>query len=342
MGFLFDSVFNTKALFWSTPPYNLNWIITKWDRVGTFLSNNPINVVDIGARGGNVGELEYLKPFLNYYAFDADEEECKKLNSNPPKGFNSYKVFPNYIGENEEEIDFHLYNLPGQSSSYKPNQRFQKHFGADYFKIDRTVKLKSTTLNNFYTKNQISKPDMIKLDTQGSEFAILQNASDILNSVSLIETEVEFTEMYQNQALFHDISKLLYDNGFELLYLQRVFHSRLSFYGEARGQIIWGDALFGRREDKLDGLTKEQIAKYVILLINYGHHDLAHNILELNPEVLKLIPNSIKYFKFYSKSIFGKARRYFRFQIDKLIFILLRIMKTNKGLYDSDRCWPIR
>jgi len=152
----------------------------------------------------------------------------------------------------------------------------------------------------------------------------------------------EFIEMYEGQYLFHDMSKFLYDNGYELLYLNRFFHNRSNYNGEARGQIIWGDALFGRREDKLDGFSDDQIAKYVILLINYGHLDFAHYLIQKYKHIENLIPKAKLYFKFYKKSFFNYLKRVIYFQYDKILYLLIHLRKTNKNNYDHDRNWPIR
>jgi hypothetical protein len=224
----------------------------------------------------------------------------------------------------------------------KPNIRYKDKFAADYFDIANTVSVESKPLDMIVKENGLNYPDMIKLDTQGSELNILKASPECLKNAMLIESEVEFIEMYDKQYLFHDMSKFLYDNGYELLYLNRLFHNRNNYNGEARGQIIWGDALFGKREDKLDNYSMEQIAKYVILLINYGHLDYAHYLMQKYKELDNLIPNARKYFRIYRKNIFSKIRRVIYFQYDKLLYLLIHLRKTNKNNYDHDRNWPIR
>lgn len=342
MGFLFDAYFKNLNIFWANLPYNLNWSIKKDKYIKPFLSSNPLNIADIGARGGNLGELENLKEFINYYAFDADKEECENLRKNPPKGFYKFNAFPNYVGDKKGEIDFHLFKLIGSSSALIPGKRYKDLIGGEAFDIARTVRVESSTLDEIVSENKLSFPDMIKMDTQGNELNILMSSPESVKHCCLIESEVEYIEMYEGQYLFFDMCNFLYDQGFELLYLNRVFHNRRCYYGEAKGQIIWGDMLFGRREDKLQDFSIEEIAKYVVLLVNYGHLDYAYSILQKYPEVYKLMPDVNKYMRFFGKNIFSKAKRVFFYQYDKLLSFLLHLRKTNKGLYDSDRCWPIR
>jgi Methyltransferase FkbM domain len=58
-------------------------------------------------------------------------------------------------------------------------------------------------------QNNINNVDAIKLDTQGSELDILRGATHVLPTVSLIDIEVEFNELYDGQPLFCDVDRFL-------------------------------------------------------------------------------------------------------------------------------------
>jgi FkbM family methyltransferase len=338
----FKAAFTKISLFWANLPYNLNWLRKDWKEVDSFLDKNPITIADIGARGGELGELISLKKYLNYYGFDADTEAAENLENIDKKGFKDLKIFPFFVGEDNKKIDFNLYKLPAQSSVFKPNKRFKDIFGGPSFGIEKTFEVESKSLDRIILDSKNNFPDMIKLDTQGNELDILKASPESMKNVLLIETEVEFTEIYKGQYLFHDVMKFMYENGFELLNLNRVYHNRDSYHGESKGQIIWGDALFGKREDKLHTFSEVQIAKYIILLINYGHLDFAHYLCQNFPKAYNLIPNISKYFKLFSGSLFSKLRRVVIFQFDKFLSLMLLMRKTNKNIYDDDRSFPKR
>ena len=77
------------------------------------------------------------------------------------------------------------------------------------------------SLEDFLKKFKKPSPDLIKLDTQGSELDILKSLSkNNLNNVLGIEIEVEFIEMYKNQPLFGEINSFLSKNNFEILDLR--------------------------------------------------------------------------------------------------------------------------
>ena len=124
----------------------------------------------------------------------------------------------------------------------------------------------------------------------------------------------------------------------ELLYLNRVFQTRPGYGGEARGQMVFGDALFGRRETELGGFSAERVAKYAILLVNYGHLDIAKAIWDSSAEVKRLVPRLEEYFV----AAQSKEERKVVMEGDKEICRKLSERRTNKLGFDSDRSWPVR
>jgi FkbM family methyltransferase len=295
-------------------------------------------VIDIGARGGGTAELDGLSKFVNHIGFDADEEECHRLTANPPSNYADFRVYPYYIGP-PGPVDFHLYENRIMSSIYPMNPEYTRAFGDPSVKLDRTLQMTAVPLDEIMAKEHLNAPDLLKIDTQGSEFDILRGSTHTLRETSLIEVEVEFYPMYEGQPLFADLDPLLRSSGFELLYLNRIFHQRKSFYtGLSRGQVTCADALYGRSPTTLDGFSFERIAKYIILLCHYGHRDLAHQILKEHQGILDVCPAITECFP-KPPSL---ARTGFVLQLDKLICFLLHLGRTNHVTHDSDRSWPIR
>ncbi|MCA1672105.1 MAG: FkbM family methyltransferase [Actinobacteria bacterium] len=199
--------------------------------------------------------------------------------------------------------------------------------------------MEAVTLDGFLAEHPELAPDVLKLDTQGSELAILQGAEETLASVGLVEVEVEFSPIYDRQPLFGDVAAFMTDQGFELLYLNRTLVSRRQVYqGPSRGQLLFGDALFGKREDSLETLTAEQRAKYVILLCQYGHLDLAWQLLQQFPDLNGVIPGVAAVFRSHARP----AVRAALMQLDKLLAIALHLRGYNQRGTDSDRSWPVR
>jgi FkbM family methyltransferase len=334
---LLNSFKNQQLHYLSVPEYNLNWSLKDTDAIKSFLNENPLNVLDIGARDAYLGEIENLKQFINYYGFDADENECNRANSNPPEGFNKFKMIPHYIGNDNPSIPFYLYKSLGDSSKYLPNQRFIDKFNTG-FGVQEIVDVRSRNLKNIIKDEQIRGVDFLKIDTQGSELEILKSAKNCLSKVMLVEAEVEFTEMYDGQPLIGEFVNYMNQQGFEILYLNRVFQTRQNYPGVARGQITFSDILFSKKEDFYDDFTDIDLAKHVILLSNYGHLDIAHEIWSGYERVRNLIPLFYSHFTPYPDD--QKKRQFMNG--DKLLCWQLHNRRTNQFHYDSDRSWPIR
>ncbi len=320
-------------------PYNLNWMIRLRADEEAFLKAHPLVVTDVGCRGEAPKELLTLFPYMEYHAFDADAEECARMEKTAHP-YASRRLFPRFIGEKPGPVTFNLFHKPGESSSLEPGPRFKALYGGEGFGVEKQFRLEATTLDDHYQGGAHAAPDLVKLDTQGTELGILQGAGSVLRSASMVEVEVEFAEMYQGQARFDQIFAHMVAQGFELLYLNRVFGQKEQVYrGPSRGQLLFGDALFGRREDRLEGLSQDQVCKYVLLLVNYGHMDLAFDLVQRNPFVAQKIPGIADRFKA------GRPPRLLRQllnRMDQLLVYLLHLRTFNHLTWDSDRCWPVR
>jgi len=274
--------------------------------------------------------------------FEADREECERLSS-LPHPYPVFRVFPYFVGAESGKAVFNLYKERAQSSFYEPGKRFREVFCGRHFAVEERATVDITSLDMVYSKEAMALPDFLKIDTQGSELGILQGAKTVLKSACLVEAEVEFVEIYEGQPLFHDVARFMAQNGFELLYLNRVFGLRNQVYTkkkQSRGQIVWGDALFGRREDRLGALSTNQLIKYVLLLINYGHLDFAFHLTRMHPKINETLPTLSRYFK--RKEFWSKLRYKLFSQIDKLCILWLHLRKHNSLDQDSDRGWPFR
>jgi FkbM family methyltransferase len=338
--YLLNALFKHSSHYGAILPYNLNWQI-KLDKDDLrLLREHPLVVSDVGARGVAPDELAPFFSTMTYHAFDADTEACKRL-KRTPHPYREFTVFPYYVGRSTGATDFNLYKCAWMSSHYPPDKRFRNVFAGADFEVERQLTLDSTSLDDIYAKEGVALPDFLKLDTQGSELEILLGADRIIDGACMVEIEVEFLAMYEGQPLIASVLTLMNEKGFDLLYLNRVFGQRTAVYdGLSRGQLIFGDALFGRREDRLEGFSQNSLVKYILLLINYGHLDFAYHLLVLHPDLDKEFP-TLKA-KIRKKGAASRVKRGLVGQFDKLILLLLHARTSNRLQYDSDRSWPIR
>ena len=103
--------------------------------------------------------------------------------------------------------------------------------------IGQTI-VNTETIDSFCSIHKIDKIDILKMDIQGAELLALKGAIKLLEEkkIGLIYTETYFRRQYNNQPLFHEISKFLADYGY---YIQDIYSP---IYG--KGSIAWCDAIF--------------------------------------------------------------------------------------------------
>jgi len=285
------------------------------------LMNEIINIhpmksfqfIDVGARWGLQRPWNnFPTKFFKYFGFDADVEECNRLNSAVPEN-HAIKYFPFALSDKEIVETLYITKEEGRSAIYKPNNSYlNKFYENDGFKVKNKVEVKTMTLKKIFNDHKI-EPDFIKLDTQGAELKILKGAGRYLDALVGIEIEVEFTPIYQNQPLFHNVDSLLRSNGFELFDLNRYWAKQktLDKHHSTRGQIIFADAIYFRSIDsffsndfKNKDEKKEKFIKVICALSLYGFFDKAidycrHSKAPLKKTDLKLIENELECFSSY-------------------------------------------
>ena len=93
------------------------------------------------------------------------------------------------------------------------------------------------------------QPDVIKIDTQGTEIDVLEGAGRLLDETIAVDLEVEFVDQYKGQPLFADIDAFMRSAGFLLRGLRRTYwRNSMKATHCFGGQILHGDALYVRHE----------------------------------------------------------------------------------------------
>ena len=96
----------------------------------------------------------------------------------------------------------------------------------------RTTTVQTITLEKWANENAIQLIDLLWLDTQGHELAILQSASNILKNIKVVLAEVSFIESYEDQPQYQDVVTWMASHGFE--HVGRDFENvSKSFFGNA-------------------------------------------------------------------------------------------------------------
>lgn len=255
-----------------------------WSLLEFFPEPFQIRILDIGAA------LNEAPPYKELVAagratilgFEPNVEECAQLNALYGA---SHHFLPFFVGDGRPAT-FHETNSALTGSLFSPNTDLLEKFQSlgEYVQPVAKHTVDTVRLNDLA---DIDGVDFIKIDVQGAELAVFQNATRILPGTLLIQAEVEFVELYKNQPLFADVDRFLRQQGFQFHtfagFSSRAFKPFLADNDPNRGfrQHLWSDAIYVRDWMKLDALSPEQLCKMAILTHDVVQsYDLAHLVLE--------------------------------------------------------------
>lgn len=250
------------------------------------LNSADIKLVDIGARGGAVPQLQMLAPYSHYFACEPNSEEALVLPSKLKKEtpWREITIITDAISSNEGLSLLNITRQPGLSSLLQPNYSvISKFHSRDFFLIESTTQINCITLDKAATTYGFTDACFLKVDTQGSELDILKSGINLLNNPLLgVFAEVSFYEFYEGQPLFSDVDSYLRNKQFSLfgLYIKtknRAFRKPPLF---SRGQPVWANALYLKEPESIMGnkskdQTLKDIARLIGLALAFGHFDFA-------------------------------------------------------------------
>lgn len=256
----------------------------------------PIQIIDVGARGGIHERWTRFGRWVDGVGFEPEPSECARLNEAAAStNLRSLRFLPHALGRISGSAEFTVCRSPGCSSLYRPNTDWiqEFHFSPNMEVLD-VIPIEVTTLDELAEEHRLS-PDVIKVDTQGSELDILQGGVGLVRTAKLIEVEVEFNPQYVGQPLFSDMDLWLRSQGFALLGIRRSHWRRIypgwRTRGSSGGTLIHGDALFyNRRLLEPDcAASQRDIIAFCIALSAYKQTDFVDALLlKPHPALLSL------------------------------------------------------
>lgn len=226
-------------------------LLTAMEKVG------EINTIyDCGSCDAIDGiELYRLMNAKQLHVFEANPESVKNcrlnLENNLGKSEENRKWFLNDSALSDEVGSINFYPIdtkntvtphpdgnPGASSLLIANNKYTKE---KY--VQNQINISATTINT-YSKSR-ENPDCLWLDLQGVELKVLKAANDVLGGVKLVNVEVFFRQMYNDQCLFWELNDFLTKNSFELFNLDIGRWPKLLSFYRLIGKGPWfGNAIY--------------------------------------------------------------------------------------------------
>ncbi len=143
------------------------------------------------------------------------------------------------LADVDGEAEFEMNRSPASSSLLPIDPRNSEWFGRD-LRVARTVRVPTLTLASLMRQQTLREVDLLKLDLQGAERLVLENAGALLDRVRVIYTEVFFERLYAGAWLFPQMHEMLGERGFKLCGLSNIVHAR-------NGDLVQANATFRQR-----------------------------------------------------------------------------------------------
>lgn len=256
----------------------------------------PLGFVDIGARGGAHDLVVPVAEIVSVVGFEPDGEECERLMAIPEihQPWAEFRLMPVALAsESSHQALYHTaaptnYSLRPSHSGYVSRYNMKQFEVTGKSEVE-TMPLDEVCRSNF--KEQQNFGEFIKLDTQGTEWEILQGSVDVLNENTVaVVCEVSFFEVYQGQKLFSEVELFLRNLGFSFYGFTSHIHTRSCKLLDKRCHVtreraMYADAVFLR--DPIVSKRVNSARQNKVLLLSsllLGYYDFA---LELGREVVE-------------------------------------------------------
>ena len=239
-----------------------------------------IRVIDVGALDlGPVG-MPYQslldRGLVEVIGFEPVVAECDKLNSR----YGDEHLFLPYVVGDGHPATFRQCNHSMTSSVFEPNTRLLNRF-QNLEHVARVVERREVQTRRLDDIAEVADADYLKVDVQGAEVDVFAGASNLLASVTVIHTEIEFIPLYQGQPLFAEVDQVLRAQGF-------LFHTLTGTAGRAfkpfvvdgypnqmLSQLLWAEAVYVKSFMEFDRLSGDKLLKLAVILHEaYGSFDL--------------------------------------------------------------------
>lgn len=250
---------------------------------------DPIRIVDVGANP--IERPAPYRPLLDrglarVVGFDPHPAAVRRLNDlkGPRETY-----LPLAVGDGTER-SLYVCAAEGMTSLFEPNPEILNLFYGfpEWGTVKEVRTVKTVRLDDV---PEVEGVDYLKLDIQGSELLVLENATRCLSSCLVIQLEVEFLPLYKGQPLFSEVEQFLRARGFtphKFWPLKSRALKPLVVGDNIRtnyGQLFWADAVFVRDLTRLDRLSSAQMRTMATITDDvYASHDLALRLVTLLDE----------------------------------------------------------
>ena len=175
--------------------------------------HRPVNVCDVGANEGHWSLIlsSLCSSIRHITLFEPQPELNQSLQKLTIPGVKT-ACFPIALGEFREKGVLH--SNTASASLLVPGEAQHRLFPGSIEHVDQRVSV--DTLDNIYADNDLPIPDLIKIDVQGGELAVLKGATRLLRQARVVVAEISFQTFYQGQPACWELLRFLQEQNFVL------------------------------------------------------------------------------------------------------------------------------
>ena len=192
----------------------------------------PEIIYDIGAYHGNWTKLSRrIYPDAQYFLFEANPEHASMLQSTGERHF-----IAALAEKDGAQADFYTPRNAGATGASFFREQTIHYQGGSLCVVPLTTR----RLDMLVQEYGLPSPDLIKLDVQGSELAVLRGAGDLLNTCSAIVAELSFIQGNEGAPQASEVMTRSREFGFEPVDICKIRRA-------ATGNPVQVDMLFVNR-----------------------------------------------------------------------------------------------
>lgn len=181
----------------------------------------------IFARHLTEGKVFSFEPFPNFFY-----ESSVKL-----YGYSNVELAPLALSDKTQPYVLYISEIEGKpwcsNSILKPKEHLTVN---PHVKFEKAIQVQGINLDDWFRMKRLDHIDMMWLDIQGAEPAVLKAAPEILSKTKYIYTEVSVVELYEGTPVYPEFKAFMESKGF------RVIHE--SFPYPDTGDVLFENTAF--------------------------------------------------------------------------------------------------
>jgi FkbM family methyltransferase len=238
------------------PKRRLKWL------ANTLAMEGPLNIADIGANPTHAPPYENLMNagHAKVWGFEPNPAAFALLQEDP----NPNRIIFNKAVGKPGPATYYSHQISNLSSLFQIKASCARFLGKGFW-ANRKVDEVPVDLVGLDTLTEMPPLDLLKMDLQGGELGVLENAVEKLATTMAVVCEVRFYRMYEGEPMWAEVDQELRRQGFVLHKIMHTKTVRLDQSQKERlkgkgfkSQLLDGDAAYIRNIEDPESITTAQ------------------------------------------------------------------------------------